>query len=78
MQVTMPKMAAVAPLKDISCKLLLVRNDAAGDHFTAIVGDEEVIYFDPSGISYSTIGFFQDKYSIIREYAPGEKLTVVR
>lgn len=78
MQVTMPKMPDVTPLDDISCKLLIVRCDETGVHSTAIVGDAEVIYFDPTGISYSSAEFFQDNFSIIREYVPGEKITIVR
>jgi hypothetical protein len=74
----MPNVSAISSLALMGCKLLIVRCDNSGDHSTAIVAVNEVIYFDPTGISYSDVQFFQNNYSIVREYAPGEKLVVTQ
>lgn len=78
MQILMPPMPPVTPLTDTACKLLIARSDVSGEHSTVIIGDAEVIYFDLTGISYSSTEFFQDNFSVIREYADGEQLIVTQ
>jgi hypothetical protein len=58
------------------CVPVLVVHKESGIETTAILGDREVLFFDPRCISYGSIAYFSTNYQVVRQYAVGEKLIV--
>jgi hypothetical protein len=59
------------------CSPTLVQHKRDGDIATAFFGLVEVLFFRPDGnISFGTRECFKLNYTILRQYLPGELLTI--
>lgn len=74
----MPEDPASEPIWTF-CKPLLVRHKADGKVGTAIISFKEVLFFDTNGnITWSDVDYLKEEYELIREYNPGETLSITR
>lgn len=76
MKITTPVTEVVKPKHLPLCVPMLVVHNESGSETTAILGDKEVLFFDPRGISYGSRAYFNTNYQVVRQYAVGEKLIV--
>lgn len=78
MKIEMPKFEVVSG--DQTGIPLFVRSKEYGDISTALVSPYSVFYFSSDrcgvGISYSSYDYFKEEYEVIRQYVPGETLSI--